>query len=1350
MIQVTARIKIISVIFSLIMIGSAVAMMGSAFSGSDAGHSVNSSHHLLQVSGVQDHSQKGSTFDTLVMSSINATYEVTFTENGLPTGTEWSVTVSNETSSTRNASIEFDLPSGVFSYTIKNSLDFFSPSSVGTIRVNENEHINIDFYGRLSLSRTVSLYEPGSKEYSSSNTSSMIVYGAYDSHTESIIFLDYESESIISVNASTYTVENILTLNHHPDGVSIAPNGTLYVSTPGHLIEISSTFSVAGEMAFNTSLIRSVVYGNHLIYVGSQNGLYIVNPALSLVAYLSNIDVLSSQGMILDPYDNLIYVADNLNNSVVAMNGTHIYRSYPGIFQGISLLPIPGGSLFITVPQTETSEGNVSAYVLNTTTGSKVRVQDQNSGFTEAYDTETGSVFVTNLFNSTISAMDLQSTSVVYNLSSGSNPYTIIYDPITESIVSAASTATIMVYTFSDQVFPVTFTSYGLPAGDNFGISINNYTIYSSNGIISAYLSSGKYNISVVSPPGFTTNFTGNITLSESQSIHVYFQRLNRVVFHESGLPHGSSWTVIFAGRYFSSNESSIAIYEINGSFNYSIPSIGSYSSTTSQGILRISSPVTINVTFSIQHFHVTFIGEGLPLNQVWYVSIGIFQFSSTSKYITVNLTPGEYQYDVAGLPGYYTNDREGEFGITDRNITVNISWNPYLFLIKFDLINNIDGTVWGLKIGNVSETTSGSYITFSIPNGTYSALPFTINGLYRSEPVLFTVNGSPEVLNVSFSPVKFQITFTEHGLPTDTLWYVNITGFSYSGPIYGDSYSISLFNGTYDYHISTSDKNYRPQNYTGSMTISGSDMNIEVNFVPVLFPVTLEQKGLPQGTSWYVTYPNGTVFTTSTQITLNLFNGSYNIDYGTSDSNYHGGFIHFTVNGSSLTEYLAYSPVLFNVTFSVSSGINAGGFTLFISGYVPIMTYGNSMTISLMNGSYEYRAVPFNHDWGSVSGTINVSGRSLTQVVNFPPVAYAVTFSVTGHYLRNWTLMIAGNTYESSQENLTVYLQNGTYSYQITSDNFIQYNSSLTVNGSGVNVNITLRPLIHHVIFTERGLKEGTLWTVNISGVGNFSSRDSKIMVSLPAGTYQYVAYSSHIYSTLRGNFTVTGHNVKVSLRFSRIEFPVIIREKGLPEHDFWWINITGIGNFTSNGSQMQVYLQNGTYNYTAGSPGYYVLGKDQIVIRGHSYHLLIHFRKIHRSEFPVFFSVLGPPSHVVISLNNETVAGTMILVPNGTYHVYVQGTPSESVNFSINISGYGALVVISASPSSLVVVVIYFQLVNTPPPIGPQPPLPFPAPLPALLMPGPALPPIPSSMVMPTPSPLPQIRPPQPPSPP
>ncbi|MGC9137644.1 MAG: S53 family peptidase, partial [Thermoplasmata archaeon] len=69
-------------------------------------------------------------------SSTPATYTVTFTESGLPSGTSWSVTLAGSTKSSTTNTITFSEPNGSYSFSVGTVTGYTASPSSGTINVN--------------------------------------------------------------------------------------------------------------------------------------------------------------------------------------------------------------------------------------------------------------------------------------------------------------------------------------------------------------------------------------------------------------------------------------------------------------------------------------------------------------------------------------------------------------------------------------------------------------------------------------------------------------------------------------------------------------------------------------------------------------------------------------------------------------------------------------------------------------------------------------------------------------------------------------------------------------------------------------------------------------------------------------------------------------------------------------------------------------------------------------------------------------------------------------------------------------------------------------------------------------
>jgi len=80
---------------------------------------------------------------SIKFSPIN--YFLTFTEQGLPSGTTWSVTVNGTTKSSNTSSIVFTLPEGIYYYIVNTVSGYYSNVTSGSISLITDVNVNIDF-----------------------------------------------------------------------------------------------------------------------------------------------------------------------------------------------------------------------------------------------------------------------------------------------------------------------------------------------------------------------------------------------------------------------------------------------------------------------------------------------------------------------------------------------------------------------------------------------------------------------------------------------------------------------------------------------------------------------------------------------------------------------------------------------------------------------------------------------------------------------------------------------------------------------------------------------------------------------------------------------------------------------------------------------------------------------------------------------------------------------------------------------------------------------------------------------------------------------------------------------------
>ena len=196
----------------------------------------------------------------------------------------------------------------------------------------------------------------------------------------------------------------------------------------------------------------------------------------------------------------------------------------------------------------------------------------------------------------------------------------------------------------------------------------------------------------------------------------------------------------------------------------------------------------------------------------------------------------------------------------------------------------------------------------------------------------------------------KYEVTFNETGLPSGSSWsvqteYMNLTSNT-------DTIRSYFSNGTYSYSVYTSNKIYSPVTATGTFSISGSGLFINVKFVQTRFPVVFNETGLPSNTAWYVNISGSTFSSSTSDIIIYLANGTYSYTVSSSNPSY-------TPSVSSGSVQVLGSGIQINVTFfgilsdskisaNLSHSIPGGTYAVLIS-VIAIVSGGVIVTIRKM-----------------------------------------------------------------------------------------------------------------------------------------------------------------------------------------------------------------------------------------------------------------------------------------------------------------------------------------------------------------------------------------------------------------
>lgn len=154
------------------------------------------------------------------------------------------------------------------------------------------------------------------------------------------------------------------------------------------------------------------------------------------------------------------------------------------------------------------------------------------------------------------------------------------------------------------------------------------------------------------------------------------------VTFVESGLPAGSSWSVLCGAERLVGSGPTIVVDEPNGSYECTVPStVGSdglpYAPPPSQPPPTFSvdgTPVNRTVSF-LRAYSVDFEEQGVSAGATWGVEVGGSSYTGTDPSLSVGLVNGSYPYTALAPPGL--SAPSGEVVVDGASETVDLPFAP-------------------------------------------------------------------------------------------------------------------------------------------------------------------------------------------------------------------------------------------------------------------------------------------------------------------------------------------------------------------------------------------------------------------------------------------------------------------------------------------------------------------------------------------------------------------------------------------------------------------------------------------------------------------------------------------------
>jgi hypothetical protein len=650
------------------------------------------------------------------------------------------------------------------------------------------------------------------------------------------------------------------------------------------------------------------------------------------------------------------------------------------------------------------------------------------------------------------------------------------------------------------------------------------------------------------------------------QNVITFTQVIHSVTFNEVGLPSGTTWSVILNGSTQSSTTSSIVFYEPNGTYSYITEAIPGWSPTPTSGSVTLNRNISIEITFIIKTYEVTFEESGLQSGGIWYLNLTGYNSSGpirTSTY-SVALVNGTYYYTTSQDENYFAPN--GSFTVNGRPTAIEIRYEKFA-LMEIDLQPStanlfINGNDVRTGNGIFQEYVKEGYYFINATEIGYTAYS---NLVYLSWNQTYWQNITLEQIGeygyLAGTVIPGNATILANGIPVSVsngffnaslvpgMYYISVTARGYEG--YVTVVNVSLDEATsLEIVLKTT---------STSITVSGyvvpSNSSVTVNgLVAYVNSTGFYRVYVPSGnvslSAYRVGYYSYTVtlnLDSSREVNITLVkeqkaestettNGTAAMGYGISISNVTvgSGIISVTYNATSNGTLVVALPEKEIVYDTIADLLNS---KVFVDG----VQYKNFTITLISNGSavltvYGLSGDPVLYWQYSPTGTV--------------PVYYSIDITESGLLPgTNWYVVLSnGQKLSSTNSTIAFSEKNGSYSFVV--ENVSGY-LSLPINGQVV---VDGEPVTESVVFTHFVYLTGTISPANSTLQVNqksITTENGTFNITLISGTYE-IEVSANGYSTYLKNVTVSGTTSKLT------SLTIILQKK--PTSILFWLIIAVI----------------------------------------------------------------------------------------------------------------------------------------------------------------------------------------------
>lgn len=692
------------------------------------------------------------------------------------------------------------------------------------------------------------------------------------------------------------------------------------------------------------------------------------------------------------------------------------------------------------------------------------------------------------------------------------------------------------------------------------------------------------------------------------------------------------------------------------GSYDYSVELAGHI---TESGTVVVDDANVIETIALQRVYTVTFaVTDGVnPIADAVVTFNGIT--NAAGNYVFANVIPAN---GLAYTVSRATYDTEtGTVDLFDQDVTVNVAMDLTRYMVTFNITDGLNSIADAVVSLNGMEQAAGNYVFGSLLPGSYN--------YYVARATYDTVFGAVVITNANIEEdvvmsltrytVTFNITDGANPIADAVVTFNGVTNeagnYVFANILPGTNYPFTVNRATYD-------------TKTGTFDVGNENLTVTVTMVLTRYTVAFTVTDGTNAIADAIINLDGVTNPAGDYDFASILPGTY--DYYVARATYDTVFGTLTILDANLTLPIVMSLTTYNVTFTVSDGVNP-----IVEAVVTLNGVSNAagdyVFEDILPGTYDYTVTKTGYN--TVSGSVTITDQDVVKPVTMEITRYNVTFVVaTGATPITDAVVTLNGIAQAAGQYLFTNILPGTYNYSVVRSGFNTVNGSVTVVNQDVPVNVNMVLTTYTVTFAiTDGTNNLSNAIVTLNGVAN--PVNNYVFTGIVPGTYAY-SVTKNGYDAVSGSVTVVDQNITqpIVMNITRYSVTFTVTSGGNAISDAV-VTCNGVTN--AAGNYVFPNLLPGNYNYSVARTGYITAtGNVTVTNQNVSQPVVLN---------PVTYSVTFTVTDGTNSIADAVVTFNGVTNPAGNYVFagIVNGTYAYTVAKAGYISASGNVVVNNAN---------------------------------------------------------------------